>query len=100
MVLGVIMSVNMLVAGSEPRIAVGIAMGYVLDGRGSIPSRGKIFFPTPQHPDWLWAHPASSEYLGVRQPGSEADHSPPSSTEAKNGGAIHPLPCMSSWCGA
>jgi hypothetical protein len=30
--------------------------------------------------------------LGVKWPGREADHSPPSSTEVKNGGAIPPLP--------
>jgi hypothetical protein len=30
-------------------------------------------------------------YLEVKRPGSEADHSPPSSTEDKNGGAIPPL---------
>jgi hypothetical protein len=30
-------------------------------------------------------------------PGGEADHSPPSSIEVKNGGAIPPLPNMSSW---
>jgi hypothetical protein len=29
--------------------------------------------------------------------GREADHSPPSSAEVKNGGAIPPLPHMSSW---
>jgi hypothetical protein len=30
--------------------------------------------------------------VGVKGPGREADHSPPSSTEAKNGGAIPPFP--------
>jgi hypothetical protein len=29
---------------------------------------------------------------GVKRPGSEADHSPPSSAEVKNGGAMPPLP--------
>jgi hypothetical protein len=29
---------------------------------------------------------------GVRRPGHEADHSPPSSAEGKHGGAISPLP--------
>jgi hypothetical protein len=32
--------------------------------------------------------------------GGEADHSPPSSAEVKNGGAMPPFPHMSSWCGA
>jgi hypothetical protein len=34
---------------------------------------------------------------GVTRSGREADHSPPSSAEVKNGGAIPRLPQMSSW---
>jgi hypothetical protein len=34
---------------------------------------------------------------GVNRQGHEADHSPPSSAEVKKGGAIPPLPHMSSW---
>jgi hypothetical protein len=34
---------------------------------------------------------------GGKRPGREADHSSPSSAEVKNGGAIPPLPHMSSW---
>jgi hypothetical protein len=30
-------------------------------------------------------------FPGVKRPGPEADHSPPSSVEDKNDGAIHPL---------
>jgi hypothetical protein len=30
-----------------------------LDSQGSIPSRGKKFLTTSQHPDWLWICPAS-----------------------------------------
>jgi hypothetical protein len=37
---------------------------------------------------------------GVKRQGREADHSPPSSVEVKNGGAIAPLPHTSSKCGA
>jgi hypothetical protein len=37
---------------------------------------------------------------GVKWPGREADHIPPSSAEAKDGGAIPPLSHMSSWRGA
>jgi hypothetical protein len=43
------------------------------------------------------AHAASYKWitrplsLGVKQLGCEADHSPPSSTKVKNGGAIPPL---------
>jgi hypothetical protein len=43
---------------------------------------------------------AGGNSLGVKRPGREADHSPPSSTEVKNGGAIPPLPHISSWCSA
>jgi hypothetical protein len=34
---------------------------------------------------------------GGKAAGGEADHSPPSSAEVKNGGAIHSLLYMSSW---
>jgi hypothetical protein len=34
---------------------------------------------------------------GVKRPVHEAEHSPPSSAEFKNGGAILPLPHTSSW---
>jgi hypothetical protein len=34
--------------------------------------------------------------LRLKRPGSESDHSPPSSAEIKNGGAIPPLPYTSS----
>jgi hypothetical protein len=37
---------------------------------------------------------------GVKQAGREDDHSPPSSAEVSNGGAIPPLTYMSSWLGA
>jgi hypothetical protein len=37
--------------------------------------------------------------LGVKRPGREADHCPPSSA-VKNGGVISPLPHTSSWRGA
>jgi hypothetical protein len=36
----------------------------------------------------------------VKRPGREADHSPPSSTQVKNGEAIPALPYTSSWRGA
>lgn len=38
--------------------SVSIAMSYGLDGRVSIPGKGKIYFPTPQRPDWLWGPPS------------------------------------------
>jgi hypothetical protein len=48
------------------------------------------------------AHPASFSTgieiisQGVKRPGREADHSPPTSAEIKNGGAIPLLPHVSS----
>jgi hypothetical protein len=34
---------------------------------------------------------------GVKRPGREADHSPPTSTEVKKSGSIYPLPYTPSW---
>jgi hypothetical protein len=73
----------------------GIAKGYGLDGRGSIPGKGEIFFIFstvarralgPTQPPIQW----------VKRPGREADHSPPSNAEVKNGGILPPLPHTSS----
>jgi hypothetical protein len=50
------------------------------------------------HPPIKWVPEA--RFLGVKRSRREADHSPPSSVEVKNGGAIPPLPHMSSWRGA
>jgi hypothetical protein len=81
-------------------------MGYGLDGRGLIPGRVKIFLlsvvprpalgPIQSLMQWI---PAAIS-LGVKQPDREADHSPPSSVDVKNGGAIPPLLSMSSWLSA
>jgi hypothetical protein len=49
----------------------------------------------PTQPPIQWVSRALSPRL--KRTGSEADHSPPSSTEVKNGGAIPPLPHMSPW---
>jgi hypothetical protein len=52
------------------------------------------------------AHTASypvgtgGDFRGLKRPGSEADHSPPSSTKVKNGGAVTPLPRVSLWYSA
>jgi hypothetical protein len=77
--------------------SVSKAMGYGLDSRGSIPSRGKIFLFSivatlalgPTQPP-IQRVPGSLS-LGVKWQGGEADLSPPSSAKAKNGGAIPPL---------
>jgi hypothetical protein len=78
--------------------SVGIATGYGLDSRGSIPSRGKIFLfsisseltlePALQPIQWVLGVISPME----KRPGREADQSPPSSSEVKNGGAIPPRP--------
>jgi hypothetical protein len=47
-----------------------------------------------QHPI-KWESGAVSS--GVKQPGREADHSPPSRAEIKDGGVMPPLPLMCSW---
>jgi hypothetical protein len=82
----------------------GIATGCGLDGQGSTPGRGTIFlFSTASSPalgtttqppiKWvLW-----SLYPDVKRMGCEADHSPQSSIEVRNGGAMPPLLQMSSW---
>jgi hypothetical protein len=46
------------------------------------------------------AHPAYPMGTKASFPGGKADHSPPSSAEVETGGAISPLPHMSSQCGA
>jgi hypothetical protein len=37
--------------------------------------------------------------LGINRLGSDADHSPPSSAEVKNGGSMPLLPHASTWSG-
>jgi hypothetical protein len=46
--------------------SVGIVTGYGLDGLGSIPGRGKIFFSSPQDPDRIWG-PPSLLFIGYRK---------------------------------
>jgi hypothetical protein len=53
--------------------SVGVATGYGLEDRGSIPGRGKRFFSTAKRPDPLWGHSASSPMgTGNRFPGGKA----------------------------
>jgi hypothetical protein len=74
------------------------ATGYGLDGRGSIPSRDKIFLfyvtsrPAvgPTQPPIQCVPGAVSP--GVKRQGREADHSSASSAEVKNGDAIPVVP--------
>jgi hypothetical protein len=72
-----------------------------LDGLGSIPGSASLF-SSPQRPDRNWAHPASYQMVpatlspGLKRPG-HGDHSPLSNVQIKKGGAIYPLPHMSSY---
>jgi hypothetical protein len=79
--------------------SVGIATRYWLNGGGSRSGRGKIFSSSlltsrpalgPTQPPIQLVPGAVS--LGVKGQGREADHTPPSSAEVKNGGVIPPLP--------
>jgi hypothetical protein len=47
--------------------SVSIVTGYGLDIKGSIPGRGKRFFFSPQHPDWILGQPTllSNGYWGL-----------------------------------
>jgi hypothetical protein len=75
--------------------SVGIATDYVLDGRSSNPSRGKVLLlstasrPTlgPTQPPFQWVSEAISP--GVKRPGSEADNSLPSSAEVHSPIRLH-----------
>jgi hypothetical protein len=79
------------------RSSFDITTGCRLDGRGSIPQQ-KVFSLLHSFQICSDAHQAS--YLitpgalspGVKPPGREADHSPPSSVEVKTGGHILPIP--------
>jgi hypothetical protein len=78
--------------------SVGIAKGYGLDDRGSNPGRGKVFLSFRARKPALGPRQLPLQLvLGMKSPGCEADHSPPSSVEVKNGGAIPPLSYMFSW---
>jgi hypothetical protein len=78
------------------------AMGCRLDGRSSIPSRGKSLFSVLVFRPALRSTRPSIQpvqcvlYPGVNRPGREADHSPSFSTEFKNGGSIPSFTHMSS----
>jgi hypothetical protein len=73
--------------------SVGIALGYGLDDRGSrvrFPAGAGNFSLHHRVQNGSGVHPASyptvpgNLSLGVKRPGREADHSPPSSAEVKN----------------
>jgi hypothetical protein len=70
-------------------------VGYGLDGRGiggSIPGMGKtVVFFTELRPVLGFTYPSMQWVPGALPLRREADHSPPSSGEVMNGGAIPPL---------
>jgi hypothetical protein len=88
--------------------SVGIALGYGLDDRGSIPGECWEFFSKPPRPERLWGPPSllSNGYPGALSPGvkrlgREADHSPPSSAEVKEWVELYlHSPNTPSWRGA
>jgi hypothetical protein len=90
--------------------SVGITLGYGLDNRGSrvrfLAGIGIFLFITasrmalgPTQPPIQWVPGALS--LGIKRPGYEADHSPPSTAEVKECMELYlHSPNMSSWRGA
>jgi hypothetical protein len=104
---------------NQKRLAANAVVHYIQRWKGATGWTARVRFPEMQDCSLLHsvqtrsgAHPASYPmgsflsngdrglFLGVQQPGREVDHSPPSSAEVKNGGAIPPLAHTSSWCGA
>jgi hypothetical protein len=71
--------------------SVGIATGYGIYGRGSIPGGAYDFLLLHSVQTVSWAHPASE---------NESDPSPQSSVDTKNGGVMPPLQHTSSRIGA
>jgi hypothetical protein len=89
--------------------SISIALGYGLDDRDSrvqFPAGLGIFLFTtvsrtalgPIQPPIQWVPGGLS--LGVKRPGREADHSPPSSAEVKNAWSYNSTPqyVFMAWC--
>jgi hypothetical protein len=88
---------------------VGIALGYWLDNRCSrvrFPGGTGNFSLHHRVQNGSGAHPASypmdnrGSFPGVKRPGREADHSPPSSAEVKNAWSYNSAPqyAFMAWC--
>jgi hypothetical protein len=74
--------------GKSRNSAVGIATGYELDddkGAGVRVPVGARIFTSSCRPERLWGSPSllSNRHRGVKRPGREADHSPPTSAEVR-----------------
>jgi hypothetical protein len=87
--------------------SVGIALGYRLDDRGSrvrLPAGAGNFSLHHRVQNGSGAHPApwvpGALSLGVKRPGREADHSPPSSAKVKNTWSYTSTPqyVFMAWC--
>jgi hypothetical protein len=72
--------------------------GYGLDGPVSIPGSAR-FLSSPQRPDRFCGPPSvlstgyrAGSFPGGKAAGREVGHSPPTSAEVKNVGAIPPFP--------
>jgi hypothetical protein len=77
---------------------------YGLDGQSSISGKCNLFLLHSVRPPLRLTQPPMQLVPGAlypveNRPGREADHSPPTDAEVKNGEAISPLPHESSWCG-
>jgi hypothetical protein len=82
---------NVLSMGTAEELSQRRAVGELMNWGSEFQSRyGKDFSPLHVIQTSSEAHPASypmgtgGSFLGVPQPGREADHSPPTSAEAKN----------------
>jgi hypothetical protein len=103
----ILMFISLLLCNDLLHCSVGIAKGYWMDDTGSIPGKGKRFFSIPYSLDRGMVSALASFRMGtggfhprLKPPGRQDDHSPASSAEIKNGGAIPPIPHTFSWRGA
>jgi hypothetical protein len=71
-------------------VQLGVAMDYELDSRCSISGRVKIFLFSISPRRALGPRSYPNMYHGVKRLRREADHSPSTSAEVKNAGAILP----------
>jgi hypothetical protein len=78
--------------------SVSIVTKFRAGRRGFNSWQEQRYFSSPSLPDRLWSLPGNEgSFPGVKQPGREADHSPSSSSEVKNVGAISPIAlCLNS----
>jgi hypothetical protein len=97
-----VVTLNVTNLCSKPPLQVGIATGYGLEARSSIPDRNKkiclLYIVQNGYGAHLAIYPVGigAFSLGIKGLRREANYSPPPSTEVKNAGAIPPLPHISS----